>query len=178
VRAAIVLIVAAGVLGAACSSSAKSSGSTTTTAGATTTAVTTTTASTSAASTSTTIATATKQSVFVLAVDPAKHTVTVDPMEFLTGSAATAAYHKANPQAPPGGPPNDYYIVNPTKDREVMTLDPDVHVRVVQAGGTVHNPPVSVPLASLANYPTLALHPFWITIERGLVTQIDEQFVP
>ncbi len=169
------LIFASCALGAACSSSAKSSTSPTTNAVATTTAPTT---RATVASTSTTTVTPTKQSVFVLAVDPAQHTVTVDPMKFLTGAAATTAYHRANPHAPPGGPPNDYYIVNPTKDHVVMTLDPYVQVRVVQSGGTAHNPPVAAPLASLASYPTLSLHPFWITVEGGKVTAIDEQFVP
>jgi hypothetical protein len=116
--------------------------------------------------------------VFVLKVNPAQHTVTVDPMEFLTGQAATTAYHKANPQAPPGGPDNDYYIVNAKKDHVVMPLDPTVTVRVVQANGTTNNPPVAVPLSRLVTYPTLSLHPFWITVERGKVTAIDEQFVP
>lgn len=175
-RAAAVLAVVSCLLGAACSSSAKSGSSTTTVA---TTAPSSTAApSATSAPTSTTIATTTKQSVFVLAVDPAKKTVTVDPMEFLTGSAATAAYHKANPKAPSGGPDNDYYIVNPTKDHVVMTLDPTVTVRVVQANGTTNNPPVAVPLTTLVSYPSLSLHPFWITVERGKVTAIDEQFVP
>jgi len=151
------------VLAPACSSSSKPAATSPTT---------------TAAPTSTTIATTKKQSVFVLSVNPAQHTVTVDPMEFLTGSAATAAYHKANPHARPGGPDNDYYIVNPTKDHVVMTLDPNVTVRVVQANGTTNNPPVAVPLTKLISYPSLSLHPFWLTVERGKVTAIDEQFVP
>ena len=152
------------VLAVACSSSSKPAASSTNT--------------TIAAPPGSTFVTTSKQSVFVLSVDAGRHTVTVDPMEFLTGSAATAAYHNANPQAPPGGPDNDYYIVNPTKDRVVMTLDPAVTVRVVQANGTTNNPPVAVPLARLASYPSLSQHPFWLTFERGQVTAIDEQFVP
>jgi len=151
------------VLAVACSSSSKAAAPAT---------------STTVPATTTTVASTAKRSVFVLAVDPQQHRVTVDPMEFLTGSAATSAYHKANPHAPPGGPDNDYFIVNPTKDHVVMTLDPNVHVRVVQAGGTVHNVPVTVPLSTLATYPALGMHPFWITVERGKVTEIDEQFVP
>jgi len=156
---------------AACSSSAKPASAPSTTAATTST-------TTAPNSTTTTIATTTKQSVFVLSVDPTAHTITVDPMEFLTGAAATSAYHAANPKAPPGGPDNDYFIVNKTKDHVVMPLDADVNVRVVQAGGSVHNPPVSVPLTTLVTYPALAQHPFWITTERGTVTKIDEQFVP
>src|SRR5690349_24989012 len=99
-------------------------------------------------------------------------------MQFLTGPAATAAYHKANPKAPPGGPDNDYYIVNPKKDAIITTLSPNVGARVVQANGTVNNPPVAVPIAKLSKYPDLSQHPFWITLKNGVVSEVDEQFVP
>jgi hypothetical protein len=117
-------------------------------------------------------------SAFVLSVDPAHHHITIDPMQFLTGPAATAAYHKANPHAPPGGPDNDYYIVNPHKDAIITALSPGAGARVVQAGGTVHTTPVPVPIASLSSYPNLSQHPFWLTLKNGAVTEVDEQFVP
>jgi len=117
-------------------------------------------------------------SAFVLAVDAEHHTITIDPMDFLTGPKATAAYHKANPKAPPGGPDNDYYIVNPRKDAIVTSLSPDAGARVVQAGGKVHTTPVAVPIASLSSYPNLSQHPFWLTLTRGTVSEVDEQFVP
>ena len=117
-------------------------------------------------------------SAFVLAVDAAHHTITIDPMQFLTGPAATAAYHKANPKAPPGGPDNDYFIVNPKKDAIITTLSPNAGARVVQANGTVNNPPVAVPIASLSSYPDLSQHPFWVTLKNGVVSEVEEQFVP
>jgi guanyl-specific ribonuclease Sa len=164
-----ILIPALCVVLAACSSSSKSSSSTTTISPTPTTSI--------KPSPSTTIATTRKESVFVLAVDPTAHTIHVDPMEFLTGSAAAAAFHKANPNAT-GGPDNDYYIVNTTKDDVEMPLEADAVVKVVQAGGTVHTDPVAVPQSKLASYPALPNHPFWITIQRGVVTEVDEQFVP
>jgi hypothetical protein len=115
---------------------------------------------------------------FVRSVDPAHHTITIDPMQFLTGPAATAAYHKANPHAPPGGPDNDYYIVNPHKDAVITALSPNAGARVVQANGTVNNPPVAVPIASLSSYPSLSQHPFWLMFTNGAVSEVDEQFVP
>jgi hypothetical protein len=163
-----ILIPALCVVLAACSSSSKGSTSSTSSAPA---------LPTSTPSASTTIATTRKESVFVLAVDPTAHTIHVDPMEFLTGKAATAAFRKTNPNAT-GGPDNDYYIENPTKNDIEMPLEADAVVKVVQAGGTVHTDPVAVPQSALASYPALALHPFWITIQRGVVTEVDEQFVP
>jgi hypothetical protein len=175
---------------AACGSSAKSNSQPTTT----TTAVTTTTVSSagttvpltsnsSAATTvppapSTTIATVIKESAYIDSVDLAAHTITLDPMEFLTGPAATVEYHKANPSAPPGGPDNDYFIVNPTKDHVVMPLDPKAIVQLVIINGVPHTTPVAVPQAKLATYTQLTVAPFWITIERGTVTVVMEQFVP
>jgi len=140
-----------------------------------------------ASTTTTTVARATgptapsgpaRLSAFVLSVDPTHHTITIDPMQFLTGPAATAAYHKANPHAPAGGPDNDYYIVNPRKDAVVTALSPSAGARVVQTHGTVNNPPVAVPIASLSSYPNLSQHPFWLTLTNGAVSQVDEQFVP
>ena len=147
---------------AACSSSSKSAAPTTTSGG---------------ALTSTTSAAPARESVFVLAVDPTHHTITVDPMQFLTGPAAAAAYHAANPKTT-GPPDNDYYIVNPKKDAVIMSLAADAGARVVQAGGTVHTTPVPVPLSTLQHYPALSQHPFWITFEHGAVGEVDEQFVP
>ena len=114
--------------------------------------------------------------MFILSVDTNAHTLTVDPMQFLTGTAAVAAFKQAHPNA--SGPDNDYYIVNPTKDHAVLNLDPKAEVRLVQVGGKVHNPPVPASLSTLASYAALPDHPFWITIRRGIVTAIDEQFVP
>jgi hypothetical protein len=164
-----VLIPALCVVLAACSSSSKSSTATTSTPASVPPSTT--------PSPSTTIATTHKESVFVLSVDPTAHTIHVDPMEFLTGKAAATAFHKANPNAT-GGPDNDYYIVNTTKDDVELPLEADAVVKVVQAGGSVHTVPVAVPQHTLATYPALSMHPFWITVQRGVVTEVDEQFVP
>jgi hypothetical protein len=163
------LIPARGVVFAACSSSSKSSTGTTSAAPPGT--------ASTGPSPSTTIATTRKESVFVLAVDPTAHAIHVDPTGFLTGNAAAAAFRKTNPNAT-GGPDNDYYIENPTKDDVEMPLEADAVVKVVQAGATVHRDPVDVPERRLASYPALPEHQFWITVQRGVVTEVDEQFVP
>ena len=183
-RRALVLVALVSVSLAACSSSAKSgkpASSTTTSAVVTTTTVPLTTSSAAATTIppapSTTLATAVKESAFVDSVDVAAHTITIDPMEFLTGQAATTEYHKANPGAT-GGPPNDYFIVNPTKDHVVLPLEPTAPVQLVLVNGVAQNPPVNATQAELATYSGLARAPFWITIERGQVAAVIEQFVP
>ena len=168
------------VLTAACSSSGKSAGTTTTTTGSSRS-----TTSTSATATTTTLSTpattpaaTSKESVYVVAVDPAAHTITVDPMEFLTGSPANAAYRHDNPGAAMDTPPNDYYIVNPTKDRVVLPLAPDVLIRILRTATTVLTNPASISPTALAHQPELKFRPFWITIERGSVSDVEEQYIP
>jgi len=173
------------VLGAACGSSSKPASPTTTTTPSSTTVVTTIpqttvpgTGVTTPLTTPTTIATTIKESAYVVSVDPTARTITIDPMEFLVGAAATTEYHKENPQAPPGGPPDDYLIVNPTKDKVVLPLDPSFDVELVHIGDTLHNPPVSASLTQLSHESNLQYRPFWVTVERGVATRAEEQFIP
>jgi hypothetical protein len=165
----ITALCALSVTAAACSSSAKTASTTSTSA------TTTTTVSTPA---TTTAATTSKESVYVVAVDPAAHTITVDPMEFLTGSAANAAYRHDNPGAAMNTPPDDYYIVNPTKDRVVLRLAPDALVRVVRTATTVLTNPASISPTALGHLSELEFRPFWITIERSSVSDVEEQYIP
>src|SRR4051794_35872885 len=53
-------------------------------------------------------------SAFIVAVNLPGHTITVDPMAFLTGTAAKTAFQHDHPDAREG-PPNDYYISDPKK---------------------------------------------------------------
>jgi ABC-type Fe3+-hydroxamate transport system substrate-binding protein len=155
------------VLLAACSSSAKSATTATTTSPPSTTAPTTTTA-----------ATTSKESVYVVSVDPAAHTITVDPMEFLTGSVANAAYRHDNPASALKTPPDDYYIVNPTKDHVVLPLAPDAPIRVLRTATTTLTNPATISASALAHQSELKFRPFWITIERGSVSDVEEQYIP
>jgi hypothetical protein len=116
-------------------------------------------------------------SVFIVSVDLAVHTITVDPMSFLTGSAATAAFKHDNPGAKEG-PPNDYYIVNPTKDQDLLPLSPKVVVKLVHVGGTDHTQPVKVAPTSLLGYPSLTIRPFIVSGLNGTVDSVVERFVP
>jgi len=177
VRRAVVLLPLLCLTLAACSSSAKSTTSSTTIPP-TTAAASTMSTSSGAKGPSTTIATTIKESAYVVAVDPAAHTVTLDPMEFLTGSPANAAYHHDNPSAGIDTPPNDYYIVNPTKDRVVMPLTPDAVVLLHRTDTGVLPDGKQITPAALGRLADLKFRPFWITIERGQVSEAEEQYVP
>ena len=87
--------------------------------------------------------------VYIDSVDLNAHTITVDPMSFLTGTAAVNAFKVDHPDAKEG-PPNDYYIVNVTKDHNPLPFPATSTVRLVDVGGTNHNPPVTVAQAKLA----------------------------
>ena len=106
-----------------------------------------------------------------------KHTITVDPMAFLTGAAAKTAFRHDHPDAQEG-PPNDYYISDPQKDRVELKLPAAATVRLVHVGGTDHTQPVAVPQSQLVGYPSLSLRPFEITARAGTVETIVETFVP
>ena len=181
-RRALVLITLLGLSLAACSSSSKPAATTTTTGAPSTTAAPTTTAPTATTAAPVTsapssIVTDGRQSAYIDSVDLTAHTITIDPMQYLTGPAAVAAFKKANPSAVEG-PPNDYYIVNPTKDHLVVPLPTSAKVELVIINGVPHTTPVAVPQAKLATYAQLTRAPFWITVANGKVTLVMEQFVP
>ena len=117
-------------------------------------------------------------SAHVLAVDLKAHTLTVDPIAFLTGAAAKAAFQHDNPGAKEG-PPNDYYIQNPTKDRVELKFPPEAVVQLVhvkESSDQTHA--VTVPQARLVGYQGLTLAPFKITSTSGTVLTLTEVFVP
>jgi hypothetical protein len=115
-------------------------------------------------------------SAYIVAVNPTAHTITIDPMEFLTGAAAALEYQKINPSGG-AGPTNDIAIVNAKIEHDAYTLAPDAVVRIVHTGNTNHSTPVQVSQSSLIGYSQLTSRPFWVTITGKTVTEIDEQFV-
>ena len=114
---------------------------------------------------------------FIDSVDLHAHTITIDPMAFLTGAAAKTAFKHDHPTAKEG-PPNDYYIVNPTRQYLRFPFSPTAVVRLVSVNGVPHTNPVKVAETSLAGYGSLKSRPFRITGENGAVTSVVEIFVP
>jgi len=114
---------------------------------------------------------------YITSVNLPARTITVDPIAFLTGAKAKAAFKHDHPTAQEG-PTNDYYIQNPTKDHVALTLAPDAVVRVVTVNGVPHTTPVVVPQSKLVGYQGLGIRPFVITSTNGIVSNVTERFVP
>ena len=61
----------------------------------------------------------------------------------------------------------------------MLPLDADAVVKLVQAGGTdAHHAGRGAADARSRATRRSRSRPFWITVERGIVTAVDEQFVP
>jgi hypothetical protein len=105
----------------------------------------------------------------------------VDVIQFLNGEEARVAYEEET--GDPGGPPDDYYIKNENARLRTLPLDADVQVTIDPDGGR----PTMIALADLpdqlASGPVDAngkvwYDPFWLTVEHGAVTAMEEQFLP
>ena len=98
-------------------------------------------------------------------------------MSFLTGQAAVTAFKHDHPGAQEG-PPNDYYIVNTTKDYLQLPLSANTKLLLVEVNGVPHTTPLAAPLSTLPHYPNLTNRPFVVSGINGTVTAITERFVP
>jgi hypothetical protein len=119
-----------------------------------------------------------QESVYIRSVDLTAHTITVDPIAFLTGAAAIEEYHKLNPKAGNSAPPNDYAIVNSVLQNEVFKFPATALVRLAHVGGKDYTQPKKATQKNLASEPASNIRVFWITVKAGTVTEVDEQFVP
>jgi len=118
-----------------------------------------------------------KHPAYLSQVDVANGIVTIDVVQFFTGSAAAEAAKQDGAAEVP--PPNDYWIRNANKLlRTLSVADATITVNTL-AGETSGNSAkdVTVNLTQLAGY-NLANHLFWVTVEDGTVTRIAEQFLP
>jgi hypothetical protein len=119
-----------------------------------------------------------KHPAYLTGVDVAGAKVTVDVVQFFTGSAAAEAAKQDGATEVP--PPNDYWIRNANKLLRTLPVAADATITVnTLAGETSGNSAkdVTVDLAQLAGY-NLANHLFWVTVEDGRITRIAEQFLP
>ena len=123
--------------------------------------------------------------VYLTALDTTARTVEFDLIQFLTGDDAVVAWDTAHPDQP-GGPPNDYFIVNENPRLRLLPLADDATVTVPSfEGAGLHAQPIpfaDLP-ARLAGNPMpgegrLWPNPFWLTVENGTVTAMDEQYIP
>jgi len=117
-------------------------------------------------------------------IDTAARTVEFDLIQFLTGDEATAAYIEDHPDDP-GGPPNDYYIVNDNPRLRRLSVAENVQVTVLDWEGGFK--PQVIAFADLPAQLAADLvpdddriwpSPFWLTVNDDTVTAIEEQYIP
>ena len=88
---------------------------------------------------------------------------------FLTGAEAEAAAAERSDEVD-----NDYYIVNDNPKLRTLIAKGDTEVRVL-AGGGADLEPTNVADFAVERHPESG---FWVTVESGIVTAIEEQYVP
>jgi hypothetical protein len=102
--------------------------------------------------------------------------VTFDPADFLSGDYARLVARRDGVTGK-GEVPNDYYAPNPSAATATLRVIRDPTVTVVKCdAGCRQGAPArwSVVVRSLTKHPW----PWWLTIRNGVVTQVDEQYVP
>jgi hypothetical protein len=124
--------------------------------------------------------------VYLVEVDGPGRVITFDLIQFLTGDEAITAYREDTPEDPEGTPPNDYHVRNVNPQLRSLPVADDVAVTVVRLGeasgaGSVPSTFDELP-AHLDDQPApegrLAWNPSWLTVDRGVITAIDEQYLP
>jgi hypothetical protein len=101
--------------------------------------------------------------------------VVFDEAEFLSGAAAQKAAEEDG-AVPPGEPvSNDYYIRYGDRKPTRLEVAKDVRVTVVRCPSSCRegNPGRFPALLTGADHP-----PYWVTTADGVVTRIDQQYVP
>jgi hypothetical protein len=110
----------------------------------------------------------------IKSIDTAAGTLTFDLVQWLTGEAAKVAFQQANP-GETDSPPNDYFVVNNNPRLRTFAVAPDVVVIVTPGGDP--NDTDQIALAEFGGYARRdAL--FWLTIKGGVITRIEQQWVP
>jgi hypothetical protein len=116
---------------------------------------------------------------YLKTIDLSKHTVTFDLIQLLFGDDATKEWVKKHPDEP-DGPPEGYLLVNDNKKLRTIALAADVTVKVIDLNS--NNPSVArpIPLADLPHHlagERNAPLPYWLTVENGQVTIVQEEYL-
>jgi hypothetical protein len=99
-----------------------------------------------------------------------------DLVEWLTGDAAKKAYLADNP-GQTDGPPNDYYIVNKNPMLRTLSISASVVVIIYPLGPGDPQQTVITGLSTAFNG-RLDASMVWLTVDHGIVTKIEQQWVP
>ena len=110
-----------------------------------------------------------------------------DPIEYLTGTAAIEAAHKAGAAIPTVNSQgdttcsvaHDYYILNPETDTKSLEISPDATVQLVEVPKTSFGK-IGVKDAKPADLlgSEQLVYPFELTVRGGKIVALRAQFVP
>ncbi len=109
-------------------------------------------------------------------VDTAGRTVGFDIVQWLVGEEAVAAYEVET--GDPGGPPNDYMVVNENEQVREAPVAEDVLVRLVRLSEDSDADLDDAAFEELETYAATTPSIYWLTIDAGTVVAVCEQFVP
>lgn len=124
---------------------------------------------------------------YVRSVDTDARTIELDLAYFLSGEEANHAYQEATGDT--GPVPNDHFVVNDNPMLRTLTLAPDVHLRLLDwnhccetffEGDLARFAQAIRDQADVTDGGLIyrGQSQWWITIENGLVTEIEEQYSP
>jgi hypothetical protein len=123
---------------------------------------------------------------YVRSVDRDAGTIEFDLAYFLSGNEANDAYHAAGGTGPV---PNDHFVVNDNPMLRTLTLAPDVRLRLLDWNHcceTFFDGDLSLFAQAIAQQADITdgdliyrgQSQWWITVENGVVTEIEEQYSP
>jgi hypothetical protein len=124
---------------------------------------------------------------YVQSIDPASGALAFDLACFYTGEEANEQAAQRGDEVPV---PNDVYIVNDSTKIRNLTVDPSVELVVLDWNSCCEPKPGAALddfASALGNDDFVeiggrsyagSLSPYWVTIENGVVSRIEEQFLP
>jgi hypothetical protein len=124
---------------------------------------------------------------YVRSVDPSAGTIEFDLAYFLSGKEADQAYQEATGDT--GHVPNDHFVVNDNPMLRTLTLAPDVRLRLLDWNHcceTFFDGDPALFAQAIEQQADVTdgdliyrgQSSWWITIENGVVTEIEEQYAP
>jgi len=123
---------------------------------------------------------------YVRSVDPDAGAIEFDLAYFLSGQEANAAYQAAGGTGPV---PNDHFVVNDNPLLRTLTLAPDVRLRLLDWNHCCETffdgdlTPFAQAIEQQADVTNGDLiyrgqSSWWVTVQNGVVTEIEEQYSP
>jgi hypothetical protein len=124
---------------------------------------------------------------YLRSVDVDGDTIEFDLAYFLSGEEANQAYHEATGDS--GPVPNDYYVLNDNPKVRTLTLAPDVRLHLLDWNNccdTFFDGDLALFAEAIGEQADVTdgdliyrgQSQWWITVENGLVTKIEEQYTP